>query len=162
MQNKGFALLAAGQFETRLQEFGLWTSQAWWELTSQALYYNLPYLFTDVTTIICYSFLNQSFLNRELTVFQKTILNLKFKIPAHNSIMLWARILNFKSRIVFWNIFFWRFENLKNESHFLKKATFTCLLSKYIYCEHNLSNTRTCHLGFKSLNLLWFQMTKEK
>ena len=24
--NKGFALLAAGQFETRLQEFGLWTS----------------------------------------------------------------------------------------------------------------------------------------
>ena len=24
--NKGFALLAAGQFETRLQEFGLWGS----------------------------------------------------------------------------------------------------------------------------------------
>ena len=88
VQNKGFALLAAGQFETRLQEFGLWTSLARWELTSQALYYNLPYLFTDVTTIICYSFLNQSFLNPELTVFQKTILNLKFKIPAHNSTMI--------------------------------------------------------------------------
>jgi hypothetical protein len=26
MPNKGFALLAAGQFATRLQEFGLWGS----------------------------------------------------------------------------------------------------------------------------------------
>ena len=71
---------------------------------------------------------------------------------------------NFKFQVQdsFLEYFFWRFENLKNESHFLKKATFTCLLSKYIYCEHNLSNTRTCHLGFKSLYLLWFQMTKEK
>ena len=34
-------------------------------------------------------------------IFQKTILNLKFKIPAHNSIMLWAGILNFKVRIAF-------------------------------------------------------------
>ena len=115
VQNKGSALLAAGQFETRLQEFGLWTSLARWELTSQALYYNLPYLFTDVTTIICYSFLNQSFLNRELTVFQKTILNLKFKIPAHNSTMLKVGILSFKFRIVFW-----RFEKritLSEKSH---------------------------------------------
>ena len=39
-------------------------------------------------------------------IFQKTILNLKFKIPAQNSIMLWAGILNFKFKIVFWNIFF--------------------------------------------------------
>mgnify|MGYP007022731055 CR=1 FL=1 len=46
-------------------------------------------------------------------IFQKTILNFKFKIPAQNSIMLWAGILNFKFRTVFWNIFFleiWRFE----------------------------------------------------
>ena len=44
-----------------------------------------------------------------------------------------------------------------------KQATgANCLLSKYIYGEHNLSSTRTCHLGFKSLNLLWFQMTKER
>ena len=58
-------------------------------------------------------------------IIKKTILNLKLKIPAHNSIMLWAGILNLKSRIVFWNIFFWRFGDLKNESHFLKKATFS-------------------------------------
>ena len=46
-------------------------------------------------------------------IFQKTILDLKFKIPAYNSIMLWPGILNFKFRIVFWNIFFWRFGDLK-------------------------------------------------
>ena len=39
-------------------------------------------------------------------IFQKTILNLKFKIPAQNSIMLWVGILNFKFKIAFWNIFF--------------------------------------------------------
>ena len=55
---------------------------------------------------------------------QKTILNLKFKIPAHNIILLWVGILNFKFRIVFWNISFWRLGDLKNESHSLKKATF--------------------------------------
>ena len=43
--------------------------------------------------------------NSQKKIFQKNILNLKFKIPAHNSIMLWAGILNFKFRIVFWNIF---------------------------------------------------------
>ena len=32
--------------------------------------------------------------------------------------------LNFKLRIVFWNIFSLRFGDLKNESHFLKKKTF--------------------------------------
>ena len=44
-------------------------------------------------------------------IFQKTILNLKFKIPAHNIILFWAGILNFKFKKVFWNIFFfeiWR------------------------------------------------------
>ena len=46
-----------------------------------------------------------------------------WKSPPINRIMLWAGILNFKSRIVFWNIFFfWRFGGLKNESHFLKKS----------------------------------------
>ena len=34
---------------------------------------------------------------------------MKYKIGAHNNSMLWAGILNFKFRIVFWNIFFWRF-----------------------------------------------------
>ena len=57
-------------------------------------------------------------------VFKKTILNLKFKIPAHNSIMLWAGILNFKFRIVFWNISFGRLEIWKNKKHW-KKATFS-------------------------------------
>ena len=31
---------------------------------------------------------------------------MKFKIPAHNIILFWAGILNFKFKIVFWNIFF--------------------------------------------------------
>ena len=59
--------------------------------------------------VICFSNLPIS----KKKIFQKTILNLKFKIPAHNIILLWAGILNFKFRIVFWNIFFvqiWRFE----------------------------------------------------
>ena len=60
--------------------------------------------------------------NLEKKIFQKTILNLKFKIPAQNSIMLWAGILNFKFKIVFWNIFFSKFGDLKNESHFLEKS----------------------------------------
>ena len=69
-------------------------------------------------------------------IVQKTILDLKFKTPAHNSIMLWAGILNFKFRIVFWNIFFWRFGDLKNESHFLKKSHLNVvpLLKYYLHC----------------------------
>ena len=52
------------------------------------------------------------------------MLNLKFKFPAKNTLLLLAGNLNFKLRIVFWNIFFLKFGDLKNESHFLKKATF--------------------------------------
>ena len=58
--------------------------------------------------------------NLQKKIFQKTILDLKFKIPALNSILLWAGILNFKFRIVFWIIFFWRFEKriaLSEKSH---------------------------------------------
>ena len=39
-------------------------------------------------------------------IFQKTILSLKFKFPANNTLLLLAGNLNFKLRIVFWNIFF--------------------------------------------------------
>ena len=49
--------------------------------------------------------------NLKKRIFQKTILNLKFKLPAHNIILFWPVILNFKFKIVFWNIFFfeiWR------------------------------------------------------
>ena len=49
---------------------------------------------------------------------------MNFKIPAQNRVMVWAGILNFKFKIAFWNIFFSRFGDLKNELHFLKKATF--------------------------------------
>ena len=49
-------------------------------------------------------------------IFQKTILNLKFKFPAKTTLLLLAGNLNFKFRIVFGNIFFWRFGDLKNES----------------------------------------------
>ena len=45
-------------------------------------------------------------------IFQKTILSLKFKFPANNTLLLLAGNLNFKLRIVFWNICFeiWRSE----------------------------------------------------
>ena len=61
-------------------------------------------------------------------IFQKTILNLKFKIPTHNIILLWGGILNFKFRIVFWNIFFWDWEIWKMNRFFWKKKPF----SKYV------------------------------
>ena len=51
--------------------------------------------------------------NLEKKYSKKTILNLKFKISAQSSIMLWAGILNFKFKIVFWNTFFSRFGDLK-------------------------------------------------
>ena len=37
---------------------------------------------------------------------EKTILNLKFKFPAKNTLLLLAGNLNVKLKIVFWNIFF--------------------------------------------------------
>ena len=52
----------------------------------------------------------------------KTILNLKVKFPAKNNLLLLAGNLNFKFRKVFWNIFFLRFGDLKNNSHFLKES----------------------------------------
>ena len=36
-------------------------------------------------------------------------------------LLIWAGISNFKLRIVFWNNFFGRLGDLKNESHFLNK-----------------------------------------
>ena len=45
---------------------------------------------------------------------KKNILNLKSKIPAQSSNMLWAEILNFKFKIVFLEYFFSRFGDLKN------------------------------------------------
>ena len=68
--------------------------------------------------------------NLQKKIFQKTILNLKFKFLANYSILLLAGNLNFKLRIVFWNIFFWRFGDLKNESHFLKKSHLYSLTRK--------------------------------
>ena len=44
-------------------------------------------------------------------IFQKTILNLKFKFPVKNTLLLLAGNLNF-----------WRFGGLKNTQHFLKKS----------------------------------------
>jgi hypothetical protein len=44
--------------------------------------------------------------NLQKKIFQKAILNLKFKFPANNNKVLLAGNLNFKLRIVFWNIFF--------------------------------------------------------
>ena len=61
------------------------------------------------------------FSNLPKKIFEKTILNLKFKFPTNNPLPLLAGNLNFKFRIVFWNIFFRTFGDLKKESHFLKK-----------------------------------------
>ena len=58
-------------------------------------------------------------------LFQKTILSLKFKFPANYSILLLAGNLNFKLRIVFWNIFFWDLEIQKTHHTFWKKRFLT-------------------------------------
>ena len=55
----------------------------------------------------------------KMKISQKTILSLKFKFPASYSTLLLAGNLNFKFRIVLWNIFF---GDLKNTQHFLKKS----------------------------------------
>ena len=52
--------------------------------------------------------------NLQKNIFQKTILSLKFKFPANYSILCLAGNLNFKLRIVFWNIFLGGFGDLKN------------------------------------------------
>ena len=44
-------------------------------------------------------------------LFRNTILDLKFKFPTNFSTLLLTANLNFKFRIVFCNILFWRFEN---------------------------------------------------
>ena len=57
-------------------------------------------------------------------------------------LLLLAGNLNFKSRIVFRNNFFWRFGDLKNTSHFLKKshlynAAFKCRRQNiFLKCAH--------------------------
>ena len=56
---------------------------------------------------------------------KKTILNLKFKFPTNNSKVLLAGNLNFKLRIVFWNIFFWDLEIWKMNRTFWKKPPLT-------------------------------------
>ena len=53
---------------------------------------------------------------------QKTILSLKFKFPANNTLLLLAGNFDFKFKIVFLEFFFGRFGGLKNESYFLKKS----------------------------------------
>ena len=66
-------------------------------------------------------------------IFQKkTILDLKFKIPAYDSIMLWPEILKFQVQDSFLEYFFWRFGGLKNESIFLKRKHYYKGKSFYI------------------------------
>ena len=75
-------------------------------------------------------------LNLQKNIYSKKLSwNLIFKILAHNSIMLWAGMLDFKFRIVFWNTFFWRFGDLKNESHFLKKSHLEVYPLSFITCQ---------------------------
>ena len=53
----------------------------------------------------CDSFFRSPNLKKK-KIFQKTILSLKFKFPAHNTLLLWAGNLNFKLRILFLEYFF--------------------------------------------------------
>ena len=69
------------------------------------------------------------------------------EIPAHNSSMLWAGILNFKCRIFFWNLFFGDLEIWKTNHTFWRKAIFNrnvswkCMnLNCIIILERILSN----------------------
>ena len=60
---------------------------------------------------------------------------MKFKFPGNNSKVFWAGNLNFKFRIVFW-----RFGDLKNESHFLKKSHLYNSLYKVMNVLHDCSS----------------------
>ena len=80
-------------------------------------------------------------------IFQKTILNLKFKFPANNTLLLLAGNLNFKLRIVFWNIFFEDLEIWKTHRTFWKKATFT---NFWIYRVCNLKGKKY-YMGLKEI-----------
>ena len=94
------------------------------------------------------------FFQKELFVFQiskspkkyskKTILNLKFKIPAHNSSMFWAGILNFKFRIVFGIFSFGDSEIWKKELNFLKKATFRQFYYCFVFKIFNFLKLQLC------------------
>ena len=65
------------------------------------------------------------FPNIKNKIFQKAILSLKFKFPTNNSKVLLAGNLNFKLRIVFWNIFLGDWEIWETNLTFWKKNTFS-------------------------------------
>ena len=98
-------------------------------------------------------------------IFQKTILNLKFKIPAHSIILLWAGILNFKFRIVFWNIFsleIWRFEKCialsENKPPLVKLHICKTFLPKARLNQVHVMSIRTIiNLQF---GFYWYKLTK--
>ena len=77
-------------------------------------------------------------------ILQKTILNLKFKIPAHNSSLFWAGILNFKFRIVFGIFSFGDSEIWKKELNFLKKATFRQFYYCFVFKIFNFLKLQLC------------------
>ena len=68
----------------------------------------------------CDSFFKSPNLQISKKIFQKNYPELKFKFSAVTVFL--AGNLNFKFRIVYWNIFF---GDLKNRLHFLKIATFS-------------------------------------
>ena len=77
----------------------------------------------------CDVFFKSPYLQKK--IFQKTILNLKFKVPAHNIRLLWAGILNFKFRIVFLEYFFWGdWEIWKMNQTFWKKPPLMSMVSR--------------------------------
>ena len=88
---------------------------------------------------LCFVFLKVAFFrkfdsffkspNLQEKIFQKTTLNLKFKLPDKNTLLLLVGNLDFKLRIVFWNILFGVLEIWKMNHTFGKKATFRCSMA---------------------------------
>ena len=62
------------------------------------------------------------FSNLQIKNIPKNYPEIEIEFFDKNSKGLLAGNLDFKFRIVFWNISFWRFGDLKNTSHFWKKS----------------------------------------
>ena len=78
---------------------------------------------------------------------QKTIVSLEFKFPTFCCLLLLAGNLNFKLRIVFWNIIF---GDLKNESHSEKSHLYEVvhLFLSWLVCIANVYTQTTDKLLF--------------
>ena len=80
----------------------------------------------------------------------------KKNIPKSYPISKQQMVGSFKLRIVFWNIFFWRFGDLKSVSHFLKKATF----KRQFHCTEVLQNNIFSKCNILMVYHFWLKQEK--